>query len=103
MTNDDRNRNCECRNGSAGTHSCNHSPSFSFPRPVIRISSLLLTGLVLAINLLARDPIDENKLPPAASSKVDFEQVIKPIFEARCYRCHGSEKPKSHFRLDSRE
>jgi len=47
--------------------------------------------------------IDESKLPPAASLKVDFERDIKPILETTCWRCHGPERPKSHFRLDNRE
>src|SRR6266705_2635997 len=47
--------------------------------------------------------IDEAKLPPAASVKVEFERDVRPIFEATCWRCHGPERPKSHFRLDNRE
>src|SRR5881628_943599 len=47
--------------------------------------------------------IDETKLPLAATVKVGFERDIKPIFEASCWRCHGPERPKSHFRLDNRE
>ena len=35
--------------------------------------------------------------------KVDFARDIKPIFESICWRCHGTERPKSHFRLDNRE
>ena len=47
--------------------------------------------------------VDTSKLPPAALRPVDYEQDIKPIFENSCFRCHGPEKPKSHFRLDNRE
>src|SRR5207302_234797 len=28
---------------------------------------------------------------------------IQPILEKSCWRCHGPERPKSHFRLDNRE
>lgn len=47
--------------------------------------------------------VDLTKLPPAASEKIDFSRQIKPILENHCYKCHGLEKPKSHFRLTSRE
>ena len=46
--------------------------------------------------------IDESKLPPAATNKIDFARDIKPIFDASCIRCHGPIKPKSGFRLDNR-
>src|SRR6201995_1026221 len=47
--------------------------------------------------------LDESKLPPPAQGKVDFVRDIKPILDTSCIRCHGPEKPKSKFRLDSRE
>lgn len=43
------------------------------------------------------------KLPPPASTPVDFDQHIRPIFENTCLRCHGPERPKGRFRLDTRE
>src|SRR5438132_13870655 len=52
---------------------------------------------------LAAAEIDLSKLPPAAAVKIDFDRDIKPIFETVCWRCHGPERPKSHFRLDNRE
>src|SRR6266567_376539 len=50
----------------------------------------------------AAAPIDESKLPPPATNRIDFGRDIQPIFEASCFKCHGPEKPKSHFRLDNR-
>jgi hypothetical protein len=47
--------------------------------------------------------VDVSKLPPPASGPVEFVRDIQPIFEKSCLRCHGPEKPKSHFRLDNRE
>ena len=47
-------------------------------------------------------PVDENTLPPPATARVEFARDIKPIFVNTCHRCHGPEKPKSKFRLDSR-
>jgi hypothetical protein len=52
-------------------------------------------------NLWASETV--TNLPPAANVQVDFDHDIRPVFEASCFRCHGSQKPKSHFRLDFRE
>src|SRR5436189_5550430 len=45
----------------------------------------------------------ESKLPVAATEKVDFERQVWPILDNRCIRCHGPERPKSKFRIDSKE
>src|SRR5215213_4088835 len=42
-------------------------------------------------------------LPPPSQVKVDFARDIQPIFERSCLSCHGPQRPKSGFRLDSRE
>lgn len=47
--------------------------------------------------------MDESKLPPPAQRQVDFDRDIRPLLEDRCYRCHGPERPRSGFRLDTRE
>ena len=47
--------------------------------------------------------VDESRLPPPAQVQVDFTRDIQPIFETVCWRCHGTEKPKSGFHLDNRE
>jgi mono/diheme cytochrome c family protein len=62
----------------------------------------LALGLQL-MGLMAAAPVDEAKLPPAATNKIEFLRDIKPIFDAQCLKCHGPEKPKSGFRLDQRE
>jgi len=46
--------------------------------------------------------LDPSKLPPASTKKVDFTHDIKPILENACWRCHGRESAKSHFRLTDR-
>jgi hypothetical protein len=51
--------------------------------------------------LLAADT-PSTPLPPPASVKVDFDRDIRPILETSCLRCHGPQKPRSHFRLDDR-
>lgn len=46
---------------------------------------------------------DASKLPAASDKKVDFKKDIWPIFEEKCISCHGPEKQKSKYRMDSRE
>ena len=35
-----------------------------------------------------------------AAVKIDFKREVQPIFEQRCYECHGEKKQKSGLRLD---
>jgi hypothetical protein len=65
---------------------------------------LIQGGFVLLTTLaLQAADVDVSKLPPAATVKIDFARDIRPIIETSCLRCHGPDKPKSHFRLDNRE
>jgi mono/diheme cytochrome c family protein len=59
-------------------------------------------ALALACSLAAAAHAQEKPLPPSAKETVDFARDIEPIFNDSCLRCHGPEKPKSHFRLNSR-
>lgn len=62
-----------------------------------------ISSLILSLSAFAADP-DISKLPPAAKKAgVTFEKDIKPLFETSCLKCHGAEKPKSKYRVDSRE
>jgi len=47
--------------------------------------------------------LDPSRLPPAAGGQVDFEREIGPLLKSSCFGCHGPEKSKNGFRLDSRE
>jgi mono/diheme cytochrome c family protein len=38
----------------------------------------------------------------SAAPRIDFVRDVQPIFKASCLKCHGAEKPKGQFRLDSR-
>jgi hypothetical protein len=61
-----------------------------------------MTGLALQF-ATAADP-DISKLPPAAKKDgLTFDKDIKPLIENSCLKCHGPEKPKSKYRVDSRE
>ena len=55
---------------------------------------MMLTALILAgcVTLGAHQP--DEKLPPAASRKVEFESDIRPIFASSCLGCHGPKKQK---------
>jgi len=39
----------------------------------------------------------------AASAAVDFEKQVLPIFQDRCFECHGPDKDKADLRLDTKE
>jgi hypothetical protein len=47
---------------------------------------------------------DVTKLPAAATkSGVTWQGDIKPLTEKSCSKCHGGEKPKSKYRVDTKE
>jgi len=41
------------------------------------------------------------KQSAAGDGKIDFARQIQPIFQAKCFTCHGPEKQESDFRLDN--
>lgn len=45
----------------------------------------------------------QTKLPAPSTKQIDFTTDIRPILDASCIRCHGPERPKGRFRLDTRE
>src|SRR5438874_921654 len=36
----------------------------------------------------------------STANSVDFQKEIRPLFESRCFECHGPKKQKSGLRLD---
>ena len=69
---------------------------------VLTLCVTAMTGLALQF-ATAADP-DISKLPPAAKKEgLTFDKDIKPLIENSCLKCHGAEKPKSKYRVDSRE
>jgi mono/diheme cytochrome c family protein len=65
------------------------------------VVTLLATLWIPSLESAAAE-VDVSKLPPAATQPVDFARDIKPLFDASCVKCHGAEKAKNGFRLDSR-
>jgi len=62
-----------------------------------------LAILGIASAAFAAEP-DISKLPPPAAKKdVTYATDIKPIIEKSCVKCHSGEKPKSKYRIDTRE
>ena len=73
-----------------------------------------LTGQIAAIaiysRVLSEDRVQSHfvlgasdpRLPPAAKQPVDFLRDIKPIFQQRCFECHGPGKDSGGFSLASR-
>ena len=72
----------------------------------MKTTTIYCVGLVttFALSSLAADDLDASKLPPASTKAgVTYAGDIKGIFEKSCVKCHGAQKPKSKFRLDSLE
>jgi mono/diheme cytochrome c family protein len=45
---------------------------------------------------------DAAKLPPAAAKVgVTYEKDIKALFEKSCVKCHGGEKPKAKYNMET--
>jgi mono/diheme cytochrome c family protein len=63
----------------------------------MKASPFICAGLLL---WLAAISVAEEKLPPAASRKIDYAADVAPLLKRACYECHGAEKQKSGFRLD---
>ena len=64
----------------------------------------LALGVVCAFTLQAADKGDPAKLPPASDRKdLAFDKDIKPLLEKSCQGCHGEQRPKAKYRVDSKE
>ena len=61
-------------------------------------------GIAFAVSAADKPKLDASKLPPpAAKTGLTYDKDIKPLLEKSCVKCHGAEKPKSKYRVDSRE
>jgi hypothetical protein len=72
-----------------------------------KVTLLILAAGLGAGALSARaadKKLDLSKLPtPATTTGLTYESHVKPIVEKSCVKCHGAEKPKSKYRVDSRD
>src|SRR6266516_5527470 len=60
------------------------------------------SGIVYcALFLAAGSTFGQEQNPDATSTPVSFSRQIAPILVKKCVACHGPEKSKGHFRLDS--
>lgn len=71
----------------------------------MKITALVWSGLVLPLALVAAEkkPVDVSKIPLPVPRKVDFVKEVYPIFKDACISCHGPEKQKGKYRMDSKE
>ncbi|MEX0700560.1 MAG: PSD1 and planctomycete cytochrome C domain-containing protein [Planctomycetales bacterium] len=67
-----------------------------------RLLPLVVLLLFAASPLLAADPPADSvaKRSAAETAPVDYLRDIKPLFEHKCYACHGAIKQESNLRLD---
>lgn len=68
--------------------------------PRYRPFSALPALLVSIVSIPAVFAAEHSALPPPAKIAVNFEEHVRPIFEAKCLECHGPKKQKSDFRID---
>jgi len=65
----------------------------------------LQASLLIPAGLLAADSsqtVDVSKLPLPVARPVEFVQEIYPIFKESCIACHGPEKQKGKYRMDTK-
>src|SRR5438094_2335723 len=56
-----------------------------------------------ALFLIVALTFGQDQKPVAPSTPVSFSRDLAPILAKKCVACHGAEKSKGHFRLDSFE
>jgi uncharacterized membrane protein/mono/diheme cytochrome c family protein len=53
--------------------------------------------------MLAEETYDPAEAAPGDERQRYFAEQVRPIFEAKCYSCHGAEKQRGEYRLDDPE
>ncbi len=66
----------------------------------LTLSAALIVVMSAGAAAAAPKEYDISKLPPAASTPVDFTRDVQPLLTDRCVKCHGPEKQKADLRLD---
>src|SRR5437867_2236659 len=65
-----------------------------------RLFVITFYGFGLVLNFPAA--AQESAKPVSGLLPVDFKRDIQPLFQSRCYECHGPEKQKDGIRFDRR-
>lgn len=66
------------------------------------ILALVVAGAGTTLALADLELGDASKLPPPAKKTgVTYEKDIKPLVEKSCVGCHGGERPKGKYRMES--
>ncbi len=73
-----------------------------FRTPFVSFCQVLFP-LALCTSAASGADANTNGLPPVAAASVDFARNVQPLLENRCLKCHSDEKPRSNFRLTTRE
>src|ERR1041385_6865577 len=74
-----------------------HRPLELYRRSMSRQSGIISCTLFVAMVTT----FGQGVKPDDASSPVSFVSDVAPILAKKCVACHGPEKAKGHFRLDS--
>ena len=64
--------------------------------------SLIKISILAALSLIAHGN-DVNHVKNMTMSRDLFRNEIKPLFNEHCLKCHGGDKTKSSFDLNTRE
>jgi len=66
------------------------------------ICTLTVAAFATSAALAELELGDASKLPPAAKTAgVTYDKDIKPLIEKSCVGCHGGERPKGKYRMES--
>lgn len=68
-----------------------------------RVGGRILASTLLLVHFSSPSLSQEKQIPPAATSPVNFESDIAPLFTEKCLSCHGPDKRRSGFRIDTHE
>lgn len=64
----------------------------------------IVSGIAFGLSFASAAEPDISKLPPPAAKKdVTYDKDIKALVEKSCLKCHTGEKPKSKYRMDTRD
>ena len=79
--------------------------AFMKTTPFHRFNLGVLVALACVMQAGAADKakIDVSKLPLPVPRKVDFTADVYPIFKESCLSCHGPDKQKGKYRMDTKE